>query len=192
MTHLVSLIVIPDFAWLLVFDNVVSLEDLDDFTPPGPGSIIITTQNFIPDLKRSIILRIEGLSIDMGSKMLKSVVSSSLLVKDEHAETISRHVDGSPLAIVQIAAYMNVSQKSSLEFLGELERQFDWADTRINDYGKKLSNVFDVVLSELGPQAQKLLDCIALLDPEGISETFFEPGPDTILFNFAFDCAESA
>lgn len=157
--------------WLLIFDNVVTRDDIKNYIPnSSAGSIILTTQRRLNFSCQDI--RVDGLSQDAGSQLLLSMVKSSER-NTEVACNISRLVGGHPLALAQLGGYARESCLSLAELLDAYRAKEDWYDNPgMTDlfYEKTLRNVFDIVLKELKPNSRILLEWIALLGPEDICE----------------------
>ncbi|KAK4452748.1 P-loop containing nucleoside triphosphate hydrolase protein, partial [Podospora aff. communis PSN243] len=167
-----------DERWLLIFDNVTDSYSLSSYIPGGlrcNGSIIITTQLSSAEYTTPRRVETPKLSDEDGADLLLKHLGNS---KDGRREAmaISSLVDGLPLALVQVAGYVQKSQTSLAEFIETYKtRQISqglWDAT--DSYGKCLAKVFDIALESLqttDPLARNLLDVFAFFSPDAIPES---------------------
>ncbi|PVH81623.1 hypothetical protein DL98DRAFT_489524 [Cadophora sp. DSE1049] len=167
--------------WLLLFDNLEDADLVDKFFPvnlAGHGSIIVTTQKahmsqLTNDFKK---IPLSPLTSDSGSNLLFKVLERAPKGNLEEITTheISTWVGGLPLALVTLGGYMKVSESSPTELFESLKRSSNsWVSSgegSIRNYDKTLATVFDIALGELSENARHLVDILAYLNPDHVSE----------------------
>ncbi|KAL8897522.1 MAG: hypothetical protein Q9207_007174 [Kuettlingeria erythrocarpa] len=137
-----------DKQWLLVFDNVKEIRDLEAYLP---------TETKI-----------------RGSVCLEREAADE--AEADLARETSAIVGGLPLAIATIGGYIKESESFIVEFLQIMKRSSNaWEDTqhiKMQHYEKTSGIVFDIALKELSkyPKDRKLVDILAFLNPDSIPE----------------------
>lgn len=169
-----------DQRWLLIFDNVEEIKDLEMYLPTeteARGSVIVTTQRPRSQRITKDFYNIELLSFDeeTGAQSLFKYLERE--PTDEAESNLAREtsaiVGGLPLAIATIGGYIKESESSVEEFLQIMKRSSNaWEDTqhtKLKHYERTLGTVFNIALSELEkyPAARKLIDILAFLNPVG-------------------------
>lgn len=184
----------PDAAarakWLLVFDNADDPELLRDYWPAaGEGSILITSRD---PLAKSHFQSSTG--VDLKSFNLEEATSFILKLTDqestkreqEPATELARRVDGLPLAITQLVAYLRRQHLTLKEVLDIFEKRSPFVELqKLDDYYSH--TIFTVwSLEALSPAAMELLQVLSYLDPDAISESILnqEDLPDHIKGQF--------
>lgn len=172
-----------DSSWLLIFDNVTSLDSVKGYIPTGnTGSVIFTSRLASVSLGRSSNILIEGLNPEEGSLLLNQLTNSSLATHKELSELLG----GCPLAIAHVGGFINKSGISIPEFiqnfctrenkrLKKKVKQKIWKEGGDTDiatfsYDKTMDTVFDITLNNLGEHARTLLDFLAFFNPDQIWE----------------------
>ncbi|KAI4251991.1 MAG: hypothetical protein LQ352_004528 [Teloschistes flavicans] len=172
-----------DQQWLLVFDNVEEIKDLEMYLPTETatrGSVIVTTQRPRSQRITKDFYNIELLSFDeeIGAQSPFKYLEREPTDETESdlARETSAIVGGLPLAIATIGGYIKESESSVEEFLQIMKRSSNaWEDTqhtKLKHYERTLGTVFDIALNELKkyPAARKLIDILAFLNPDNIPE----------------------
>ena len=108
-------------SWLLIFDNADDLPLVEDFLPPdGNGHLLLTTHDQAPG-SLAHVLAVETLDLEHGILLLlrrakvlqpgQSLEQPSAADRTA-AEAIVRAMDGLPLALEQVGAYIEEMQCS--------------------------------------------------------------------------------
>ncbi|KAL9015104.1 MAG: hypothetical protein Q9173_000285 [Seirophora scorigena] len=170
-----------DQRWLLIFDNVEEIKDLEMYLPTeteARGSVIVTTQRPRSQRITKDFYNIELLSSN-GETWVQSLFKYLEREPTDEAESnlareTSAIVGGLPLAIATIGGYIKESESSVEEFLQIMKRSSNaWEDTqhtKLKHYERTLGTVFNTALSELKnyPAARKLINILAFLNPDNI------------------------
>lgn len=104
--------------WLLVLDNVPSMDAVADLIPEGgPGHVIVTSRNRGWErLGTAIAVPVLGAEVAAGL-----LADATGLKKDKAAENVVRVLGYLPLAIVQAAAFIDVKGVNAEEYLNLFE-----------------------------------------------------------------------
>lgn len=190
-----------DTDWLLIFDNVIDWSSIKSYWPACPhGAVIVTTQN--QNLKHcsTFSIQLDAMTEEDGASLLMKYLdhgdeqSKSYIRDIENAKTISRELEGLPIAIAHVAGYVDQSRRSFSYFL-ELFRErrkasvvwsMDSRNSTTQQYERTLDAVWDIALSALGSEARSLLDVLAMLNPDSIPEGMMlnEGGCDPVEYYF--------
>lgn len=156
------------------------------------GAVVITTQSSVVERRTLHSFQVDAFSEDEGAQSLLKYLKISDGNRNE-AKEISSLVGGLPLALVQVAGYIQKSKASLGEFIASYKSRFispsiwDSKDT----YGKSLETVFDIALGSLRAadhDARDLLDILALFNPDQISEDIiFKLHSSACLARFSID-----
>lgn len=165
--------------YLVVFDNVSSIESIKEYIPHSAhGSIIITTRNEIVtgDLVETN-LRVASLSTEHGAELFLHLLASEPLPESiEIAREVSETFDGLPLAIGMVAGYCKVNQCSADHFLSLYAHHKSQSNAPRHSGAnicERLSRLWDVSLSCLASEPRQVLHKMALLDPDSVPEDLF-------------------
>lgn len=174
--------------WLLVFDNANSWSDIQPYIPTQPhktsGSILITSRmsDFVDSiaLPQRQILELQALTLDESRKFL--LQSMQLKPEDKGvgsyteyqiAGVIAKEAEGIPLALSQIAGYVQVSKCTLTDFV-ELwnERRRHTKSNALAPQNKStdkaLETVWNIGLREVTIDARELLNILAFFDSDNI------------------------
>ncbi|CAG9952073.1 unnamed protein product [Clonostachys rosea f. rosea IK726] len=169
-------------SWLLILDNADDLAVLGDYWPvTGRGSVIITSRDPLA-LTRSYIPISQGLTVqpfsnEQGAVLLRLLTGFNASEEDvELSNAITQRLGGLPLGISHIAGIV-VRRDLTLE---ELIKLIEDDATRKELYSSKegfkqndsymQSILTSLSLGDLTASAACLLDLLALMDPDQISE----------------------
>lgn len=184
-----------DKQWLIVFDNVEDIRDLETYLPTetkSRGSVVLTTQRprSRQITKEFYNIELQSFNEELGAKLLFKYLERDPADETETnlARETSTIVRGLPLAIATIGGYINESESSVEEFLQIMKRSpnawEDTQDTQTKHYEKTLGTVFDIALKELPPGARNLIDILAFLNPDSIPEGILIAPHDNEEVNF--------
>ncbi|MCJ1398272.1 hypothetical protein MMC11_001469 [Xylographa trunciseda] len=176
--------------WLLVFDNVEDIRDLETYLPvetKSRGSVIVTTQR---PRSRQITrdfhnIELNSFDDEWGARLLFKYLERDPAdeIEESLAREISQIVGGLPLAIATIGGYINESESSVKEFLHIMKRSSHaWTDsqhTKTKHYERTLGTVFDIALKELPEGPRILINILAFLNPDSIPEDILLAPQDT-------------
>lgn len=179
----------PESRWLLIYDNVDEWDTIQPYWPSGDaGSIVITSQ-------RAHLVQVSGgceialpplQAQDGGTLLLKHLrklpTESSADFKD--AVAIADTLGGLPVAISHVAGYIEKSQSRLSEFnqIYATREQSNriWSQdcqTWTYQYQLTLETTWDIALQELPPESRALIDVLAMLDAEAVSEALLFSNP---------------
>ncbi|OBT70593.1 hypothetical protein VF21_10401, partial [Pseudogymnoascus sp. 05NY08] len=174
--------------WLMVFDNVDSVDILEDFWPKeAAGSVLVTCRD--PMIKSSIYLRNAGVIVpelleEEGVALLLRLTSRQDGEEDmKQAPKVVQALGRYPLAIAQMAGVILARDLSFVEFLelysGETERReilgiSEGQSASLRRYNHTLGTVW--ALDDL-KEGRALLEVISFLDPDSIPESLLEKNP---------------
>lgn len=178
--------------WLLILDNVDSLEMIADFLPlQSAGNVLLTTRiQILGTLAQGI--EVENMTLDEGITFLlrraKLFESSTLLEQHTqenhlHAATIVSELGGLPLALDQAGAYIEETQCGCSQYL---KRYDTYQKELLLRRGNFPLNHPDPVattwqlsfrqIEEKWPASTELLYLCAFLDPDSIPEELLITG----------------
>jgi serine/threonine protein kinase/tetratricopeptide (TPR) repeat protein/DNA-binding CsgD family transcriptional regulator len=178
--------------WLLILDNVEDLSLITDFLPTGSNGHILLTTRIQATGRVAPGVAIEKMDTDEASllllrraKMLDpevSLISVAPAVRTQ-ARSIVQVMDGLPLALDQVGAYIEETGCSLSEYL-ELYQQYraDLLARRSStspDYPYTVASTWSLAferVEQANPAAADLLRLCAFLDPDVIPEAFITEG----------------
>ncbi|KAL2049167.1 hypothetical protein ABVK25_010596 [Lepraria finkii] len=176
--------------WLLVLDNLEDTESsrLGSIPETSSGQIIITTRNRgVAFALSADIIGVEPMSLSEAGRLLKTRVyrASSDLEKDESdVKDLCERLEGFPLAITQVAAFINKNNIPVREFLHsfdehnmELLGSENFGIERGLRYSYHLiEETLSLSHSRLAPVAGDMLALMAYLDRRSIPQTLLKIG----------------
>ena len=186
--------------WLMIFDNVDSVDTIKDYWPSSDGSVLLTTRN--PQVARSArgnptdCLQFKPFDFDSSLTMFNKLMGddengsnreSPRPEEIEATEKLLKHLGGLPLGIRQAAALIKTKDWTVADYLekyheesGSLEKTTSGLHgdfTNDQDYGFALHNVwkvsFDLLKQSGTKDAHSLLGILALLFPDNIPVDLF-------------------
>lgn len=166
--------------WLLILDNVETVNLLKDFWPgSGCGSIVLTSRDpFMRCPTTATRHQLECLSTEDSVKMLKKISHCEMDTEDNNcaAKTITDRLGGLPLAIDQIGSIIWRRSLSLTDFARDFSESSDFHQLYdeyddITSYERNLGSVwaFDSLEAE-DKAAFSLLGVLSMLDPTCIQE----------------------
>jgi len=176
----------PD--WLLIFDNVDSIEAqkaVRRFLPLPGGQVVITTRL---QLWPREVLQLEVDKLDAEAArdyLLKATEKRHRRTDDESsAEELAERLDCLPLALELMAAYLNQNHRSFREVLANWETEegklVDWYDETITEYPRSLAKAWSLSFQQLDAGARALLNLLAHLAPEPIAQQMLEESKEIL------------
>ena len=182
----------PACRWLLVFDNVESVDLLMTYWPTAlRGQAIITTRNYhFAFYPTGGGLEITEWDTEMGSQFLVHLLSISISQELTDEETSSAHelslrLSGHALALSLMAGLIHRRSWSIAEFLRMYKKQ----PQKVNGmFGNSSINaVWEMSFRSLDGKTRAILGVLAFLSPDAIPEALFEPKdpsalPDSLKF----------
>lgn len=176
--------------WLLIFDNVTSLQDTANFLPLSPnswgsGSLIITSRNsnianheFIPPdnvIRVGEINRSEKL--ELFNKITKNSANLQKISQDKIDEFLNK-IPSFPLDISLAANYLNFTKASFAEYAQDIQSvddSFNELQSSILDevqqYSNTRYNIISVALQDIlkqNAEFEELIFLISILDSQEI------------------------
>lgn len=182
--------------WLLILDNADDLPMTQEFLPdPHNGYILYTTRAQASGTIAESI-EVDQLNVQDGtllllrrSKILKpraSLDSLSNTLRDA-AERIVRKMDGLPLALVQVGAYIEETGCSLTDYLSLYEthrkEHLELRSTLIPGYPETVFTTWLLSFQQVeqqSPAAAALLNLCAFLAPDAIPEELFTRGASAL------------
>lgn len=169
--------------WLLIFDNVEDWDSVKLYVPSvsRSNSVILMTSQ-VEDLKHWTTFhhQMKSLEIGVGADLLLKFVYSDTEPPEselEPARYLSELFGGLPLAMAHIGGFVSQKQGSLSKYRDQADRNFasSWRGkpSTVQEYERRLENVFDIALTELSnsrPKARQLIDVMAFLNPDSIPE----------------------
>lgn len=132
------------------------------------GSVIFASRRRDISIPGSLEIEVAALDSGTGAELLSSLTQIPNL--DNSAKEIVGLLGGHPLAITQAAGYMKSSITSCSEFL-ELYKERLLEPFDVTSPG--IHGVFKECLASLSSDAQRLIECMALMDHDGIPQELF-------------------
>ncbi|KAK4244754.1 P-loop containing nucleoside triphosphate hydrolase protein [Corynascus novoguineensis] len=172
---------IADDTWLLIFDNVESPSDMEEFWPiSGKGAVLLTTQDS-SWLSQEYITqgcRLDVLDADEAVKLVTSLFErKSRKISVEDARDISEETGGLPLAIRQITSYILAESLNTEKFLQiyrdrRRSKSVDaWDESATPWYSHTLATFLDFAFGKLSSRANLILAVISFLDADQIRDS---------------------
>lgn len=132
------------------------------------GSVIITSQRSDINITGSLKVEVAPLDLITSAKLLNSLIQSP--ESDDSAREVADLLGGLPLAISQVGGHMKSTATTCSEYiqlykkgeLGLFDEPYLWK-----------RSIFGTVLASLSADARKLIEYMALLDPDRIPEELF-------------------
>jgi hypothetical protein len=166
-------------TWLIVFNNADDIMALNDYWPmQGNGSILITSRD--PLMKTHFTVRVSGIDLEAldsndGAALLKRHTKIEDDETDQMAREISDCLGGLPLAIVQMAGYIQRQDLTLSEFLTLYHDATEHPklygtryDPGSRDYSHTMSTVWS--LEELKACAKRMLEVLTFFHPDSVQE----------------------
>lgn len=196
-TRHVQLLTLIDSPWLVIFDNVESIDSIRQYWPSTScnGYILVTSQiaALAQAIKHHIPLQPLG-EYEGASLLLDTLHLTSPSEAERKAATIIvKLVGGLPIAISHIAGSMFSSQLTLDEAVRMFEKErysYLWsgeqaASTHV--YYQRLEMVWDMALNELSDVEKHLLNILSFLSPDAIQEDMILAGQEIGIFESDFD-----
>ncbi|KAL8915671.1 MAG: hypothetical protein Q9172_006778 [Xanthocarpia lactea] len=173
-----------DQRWLLVLDNA---DDAALFKHVWPfhavGSVLLTSRN--PNVAFDLAkgnFNVEPFDDTEGSQMLLKLsgIEKPSDSNQDSAQAITHTLGGLPLALDQIAGFIQQRRMAFKDFLQLYKGNADKIDARkigITDYEHTISTVWEMSLNNLEGQPRTLLELLAFLNPDKIDEVFLKEAP---------------
>jgi hypothetical protein len=182
----------PGCQWLLVFDNVESVDLLMTYWPTASrGQAVITTRNhnfaFYPtdggleitewDTKTGSQFLVHLLSTDIGNQLTEEEAHS--------AHELSLNLSGHALALSLMAGLIHRRSWSIEEFVEMYKRQPQKVHGIFGN--NSINALWDMSFRSLNERTCAILGVLAFLSPDSIPQALFEPKdpnifPDTLKF----------
>ncbi|MDF5731568.1 MAG: tetratricopeptide repeat protein [Rhizonema sp. PD38] len=178
------------FEWLLILDNADEIQMLRPFLPEAhQGQVLLTTRAQATGIYQRIeikkMLPLDGaLLLLRRAKLIPEQAGLDAVTREERtlAETISREMDGLPLALDQAGAFIEETPSSLAEYLQFYQEEgarllAERGELAIdhNSVTITFSLAFEKVL-ERNPTAADLIRVCAFLAPDAIPEEIFTGG----------------
>lgn len=173
----------PKASWLLIFDNLDEAAILHDYVDEitGNGAIIVTSRD--PSSKNLFFECPQTIDIDKfgpqeGLEFL--MTQSQERSEADICEQIVKFHDGHPLALAQIAGYLQHEYLSYSDILDYIQSPSERSLLYENRYGVRdtargtVSELYTVGLAKLPDHSRALLNLLCFLDPDRIQESMLQ------------------
>jgi tetratricopeptide (TPR) repeat protein len=157
-------------SWLIIFDNVDKLEDIQEYLPPsGRGSVIVTTRNgrlFKGRAARQIDL--DPLDVESAVEFL---TKRAKVEPNQSARDLIERLGRLPLALEQAASYMienNISYAKYYELLGSYGLKL-LDEGKPIDYNAVVTTTWQISMNKLSVAARQLLNLLSYMSHNDIS-----------------------
>lgn len=191
--------------WLLIFDNVTSLQDIVGYLPLstdgwGSGSVIITTRNsnIINNefVNANNVIQVGAISraekLELFKRIIKKPVNLSKISQAEMEQFLDR-IPSFPLDILLAANYLNFTKIGFAEYLGEIEssnHSFNELQSSILDevqqYTHTRYNIVSVALQDIlnkNVEFKELMLLLSMLDSQDIPKDLLYLTKDQYISN---------
>lgn len=187
--------------WLLIFDNVESIQDIDcKYVPTTGGAVIITSRRSDNVLPTSSEVPLRPFTIEPATKILLDSMkySATQVLNDEDKDALkglATKVDGLPIGLRVIAGLMNVNarknttaskfikmyNKGAVKLMKTSGRIIDYEGDSTRRIGSEhvLNRIWFLSFDQLDKSGQEkgeartLLGILALLCPDGVPQSLF-------------------
>ncbi|KAH8813358.1 hypothetical protein F5884DRAFT_879629 [Xylogone sp. PMI_703] len=174
--------------WLLIFDNADDIEVLRLAWPGNSyGNVLLTTRDFnVVHGPSSAGFHVQPFNDATGSDMLLQIVGLDTEVDSniEKATDIVRALGGLPLALNQIGGFISQRKLPLQDFLPLYERnaaKIDARKTTLTGYEHTLSTVWAMSIGKLSGDSLKLINLLALLEPDSLHESVLVEGSKLLI-----------
>lgn len=155
-------------GWLLLFDNVQSIDDIKQYLPEYGGSVVMTTRQagLLSGLSNTREIVLDAMDQESGRRLLRMLLGSKD-ASDPQLDQLAQRLNYSPLLLQQVAAY--IREQAGLTVESYLE-QTDLGSTELQTDAilmKTLDPSLEYIDS-LSREARDMLCFLAFLSPQGI------------------------
>jgi tetratricopeptide (TPR) repeat protein len=161
-------------TWLLIYDNVMSPEEVAELLPSAGARVLITSR--FPEWRRwAEQVALDALPLEEAVVLLKK-----LTARDDAsgAETLSETLGCLPLALDHAAAYCGLTQTSFVDYAATASMLITELPSGV-DYPKSVAATFNLAIAEAETRclwAEPLMSYLAQCAPERIPMTLVEGG----------------
>ncbi|NUL83337.1 MAG: hypothetical protein HUU60_11535 [Armatimonadetes bacterium] len=161
----------PNKKALVIFDNVDSKEQWDEFVPLLPNcDIIVTTQDENIDPQGAI--KVEHFSFEQARKLLGNYRESALKAENEqNIKSIHRDTEGLAALIAAIGMAMSLDKSDGWSNYANWLANVDIGQyPKLKHYPHTTAAILDGLRSKLTQPQQRVLEYASLLPPEALRE----------------------
>lgn len=180
-----SLLTPIEASWLVVFDNADDIATLRTAWPgTNRGSVLVTTRDSAVAIGVAAqYIQVDTLAAEQGKTLLLRAagLANPSSAEEECALDISTRLGGLPLALTQIGGFIMQRRQRLQDFLSLYERNSAKINSRkaaSDAYEHSLSTVWDMSFEKLPEESAHLLNLLAFLNPDSISEDILLQGSD--------------
>lgn len=170
--------------WLLIFDNALTIKDIDDYLPKTKvGRVLVTSRNPIWQNMTNII------EVDVFTPRESIDYILKLLSIDEPdkemANNLAVELGYLPLALSQACAYIKATKKEISNYLKLFKDKksqkgiFNRKESLLEDYNDTIETTWSISIEKIEkscPDGVYLLDLCAFMAPEGIPIRLIKKG----------------
>jgi tetratricopeptide (TPR) repeat protein len=152
--------------WLLILDDVNS-ETKYPLPKTGKGDILITTRETKGIKINGSLIPLDSLKIDEAATFL---IKRTMIDDVENSSKLALRLGCLPLALEQVAAYINDTENADFQYyLGLIDKEglavFEETD-EVENYSRNVKTTWNITLSRLSAEAKHILYCFAYMSPD--------------------------
>ena len=157
--------------WLYIFDNLPSLDVMDGLLPQG--DLIVTTRDATPFAGFTSVAT-DVLPYESPDSAAVVVLMDAADREDdaEAAQLVAEELGGLPLALVMAGTVAKEDALSFADLLTQLRRVITQKPEG-QDYKDSVAKAVMLSVGRVSADARAMLDCLAWMAPEGISDALF-------------------
>jgi hypothetical protein len=171
----------------MIYDNVESARTVRSFCPAGEqGTIIVTTQNCGMRHMTTSEIALPSMSADEGSELPGLHLKGGDSEQDS-AKRLSDELGCLPLAIALFVGYVVRSDCSLDHILDSVQQRLKssqiWSQSdlaSVSGYRHTLETVWNLAFRRLSPDAKELINMMAFLQADNITEATFVRDQDQL------------
>lgn len=181
----VSAWLLENHSWLLILDNLETIDDVSPYLPDDVnGKVIITTQN--TRIEYGMRLELDVFKADESEAFLKRRFSGNTDLEmeyycfsdfEESAKILIARLGNLPLALEQAAAYIKEVRCSITDYLELLKQSgvdaFSDRYATPEYYEKIVTSTWNISFHALGESSRQLMNLCAYMAPDNIPVDFF-------------------
>ena len=169
-------------GWLLILDNVESMNEVKDWIPAEHrGHVVITTRmHSTGTVARGLDLA--KMTADEGADFLlrRAKIENPSHADRTAARDLSKQMGGLPLALDQAGAYIEEAQVSASEYLKLYQREGKKLRARsgVTPDHDSVTRTFSLAVERLGERAKDIVCICAFMAPDAIPEEILTGGEE--------------
>ncbi|GAB7043494.1 hypothetical protein JCM9533A_73450 [Catenuloplanes niger JCM 9533] len=156
--------------WLLIFDNVGAVEEVETFMPRAGGDVVITTRDVASWRERGRLIEVDVFQRPESVELLRE---RGYRISFADAERLADFLGDMPLALEQVAAMQSYTRTPVSEYVEQLQSRAAvlLAQGRPTGYSETVASAFGLAYERLRREsfgAAQLLDMLSCLSAEPV------------------------